>query len=181
MALWSVAILELKSSWNIWPKWCWKRNSWYLSTNVSPKSVTQIRHQHQDRRSIKVNLEQVVRLFWHLLSQWPHGQSAKNYEDHKRPIFHRHFQETIYKADRIFPSLNFKIFQKSSFFAHFSSKSKIFQDHLKVGKHFYCTCIKYIFEINDSVSIIYNIFIWYIYLLRWIQLYFCYLLVFSSY
>ena len=86
------------------------------------KCVTNIRHQHQDIESIKVNLEQVVRLFWHLLSQWPHGQSAKNYEDHKRPIFHRHFQETIYKADRIFPSLNFKIFQKSSFFSTFFIK-----------------------------------------------------------
>ena len=131
MALWSVMILELRIKLEHLVTQCWWR--------TLDKYVTNVRHQHRDKWKINVNLEQVVRLFWHLWSQWPHGRSTKNYEDHKRPIFPRHFQETIYKADRIFPSLNLKILSKSTIFlilAHFSSKSKIFHGHLMIGMHF---------------------------------------------
>ena len=36
----------------IWRKWCWKQNSWYLSTNVSPTSVTNIKIQEALRLTL---------------------------------------------------------------------------------------------------------------------------------
>ena len=177
MALWSVAILELKSSWNIWPKWCWKRNSWYLSTNVSPTSVTNIKIEE----ALRLTLNKSFAFFDISCRNDPTASQRKIMKIISVRYFTAIFKKPFTKLIEFFRLLILKSFKNLHFLAHFSSKSKIFQDHLKVGKHFYCTCIKYIFEINDSVSIIYKSFIWYIYLLRWIQLYFCYLLVFSSY
>ena len=123
--------------------------------NMSPTSVTNIKIEE----ALRLTLNKSFAFFDISCRNDPTASQRKIMKIISVRYFTAIFKKPFTKLIEFFRLLILKSFKNLHFLAHFSSKSKIFQDHLKVGKHFYCTCIKFIFEINDSVSIIYKSFI----------------------